>query len=266
MRTPTLTSLILFAHAVVAFGQQEAIPRSIKDVRVLSPDWICAVVDPTEEILAARQAQFGLDLDADKKSYEEDQAAGKGNWYFAFSKAFRMLVEQKDYHLPLFAKFNETEFWKVNGASPADVTVWAHALDSFPGMDAGDIPTCDTSNFFRTADMVYLKLPGALKNGETVEVKGADGRAGSLTFNDESTPCWSIKVNQSAYASSAKKKAAYLGMWLPGIGALDFAAFEGKPFHLKNLRRACAGTRGPRRASRFSPGRSSCGKSLPIRT
>ncbi|MBV5332585.1 hypothetical protein JZU54_03260, partial [bacterium] len=90
-------------------------------------------------------------------------------------------------------------------------------------MDAEDIPSCDTSNYSRTADMVYLKLPEALKNGEVVTVKGEDGRGGSLTFNDESTPCWSIKVNQSAYSATAAKKAAFLGMWLPGIGAADFS-------------------------------------------
>jgi hypothetical protein len=244
MRALSLITSALLFHAALAFGQQEAIPRSIKDVRALSPDWICAVVDPTEEILAARQAQFGDDLAADKKIGEGEVAAGKDDWRFQFSKTYRTLVEQKEYHQPLFAKFNETDFWKVNGAAPTDVTVWAHAVDAFPGMDTNDFPACDVTLFFRTADMVYLKLPGALKNGEKVEVKGADGRAGSLTFQDESTPCWSIKVNQSAYASVAKKKAAYLGMWLPGIGALDFAAFEGKPFYLKKFEKGARWDKG----------------------
>ena len=234
-RPSGFVAALLLLPSIVAFGQQDAIPRSVKDVRVLSPDWICAVVDPTEEILAARQVRFGLDLDADKKSFEDDQAADKSKWYFAFSKTYRTLAEQKDYHLPLFAKFNEPGFWQVNGKQPADVTVWSHSVDGFPGWDANDIPTCDTMNYSRVADMVYLKLPEALKNGEKIEVKGEDGRAGTLTFNDEATPCWSIKVNQSAYSSKAEKKAAYLGMWLPGIGALDFAAFSGKPFHLKTF-------------------------------
>ena len=234
MRSHTLTSVMLLAHAVVAFGQQEAIPRSIKDVRVLSPDWICAVVDPTEEILAARQERFGADLAADREKYE---FSAKDGWNWQFSKTFRMLMMQKSYHLPLFAKFNEAGFWKVNEQAPADITVWSNSVDGFPGMDAADFPTADTSNYSRTADMIYLKLPRALKNGETVEVKGADGRAESLTFQDEATPCWSIKVNQSAYASAAKKKAAYLGMWLPGIGAMDFSALKGKPFHLKKYER-----------------------------
>ena len=226
---------LLAVFAPVAFAQQEAIPRSVKDVRVLSPEWVCVVVDPTEEILAARNAQFGSELEADKAKFEEDKAAGKNNWFFAFSKRFRSLIAEKDYHLPLWAKFNEPGFWKINGSAPADVTVWSHSVDAFPGMDANDAPANDAMLFSRTADMVYLKLTEPLKNGTTLEVKGEDGRTGTLTFNDESTPCWSLKVNQSAYSTTAAKKAAYLGMWLPGIGALDFSAFEGKPFHVKKF-------------------------------
>lgn len=239
---PSLAAPIaaVIAAVVTAFppnasAQQEAIPRSVKDVRVLSPDWICVVVDPTEEILAVRDARFGADLEADKAKCEEEKAAGKRNWFFDFSKRYRSLVAINSYHLPLFAKFNEPGFWKVNGKAPAEVTVWAHSVDSFPGMNANEMPSTESAPVFRTVDMIYLKLPEPLKNGETMEVKGEDGRGGSVTFNDESTPCWSLKVNQSAYAADAAKKASYLGMWLPGIGPVDFSAFEGKPFHVKKF-------------------------------
>jgi hypothetical protein len=231
LRASGFVAVIFLSRVTLAVGQEEAIPRSIKDVRVLSPEWICAVVDPTEEILAARQARFGSELAADKAKF----SMGKDSWNLALSTAFRTLVIQNSYHLPLFARFNETGFWKVNGESPEDVSAWAQSVDGFPAWDAADFPTSDTFVFSRTADMIYLKSAEALKAGEKIEVKGEDGRAGSLTFHDDSTPCWSIKVNQSAYAISATKKAAYLGMWLPGIGALDFAAFEGKPFYLKKF-------------------------------
>jgi len=209
------------------------IPSSVKDVRVLTPEWICAVVDTTEEILAARYARYGSALEADKAAYEADVAAGKSNWYFAFSKNFRTLNVQRSYHLPLFAKFNKASFWTVNNQAPADITVWSHSVDGMPGWTASDIPTADTFNYSRTADMIYLKLPSAIQSGTNLEVRSADGRVRSLAFNDHSTPCWSIKVNQSAYDRSAEKKAAYLGMWLPGIGGADFSAFEGQAFHIK---------------------------------
>ena len=224
-------SLLFLCQATVSFGQSNSIARSIKDVRVLAPDWICAVVDPTEEILAVRQERFGAELTADREKF----LAGKESWYFAFSKTYRTLTIQQSYHLPLFARFNTPSFWKVNGQAPMDVTVWSHSVDGFPGWDAADIPTVDTMGYSRTADMIYLKLPAAVSNGEPVAVQGEDGRAGALTFQENSTVCWSLKVNQSAYASSAEKKAAYLGMWLPGIGALDFAPLAGQPFYLKKF-------------------------------
>ncbi|MBV5332586.1 hypothetical protein JZU54_03265, partial [bacterium] len=63
---------------------------------------------------------------ADKEKYDN---AGKESWYWAFSKTFRMLMAQKSYHQPLFAKLNEVGFWNVNGKAPVDVTVWAHSVD-----------------------------------------------------------------------------------------------------------------------------------------
>ena len=231
----TCVSVVLFLCGVAAgFTPQAEIATSIKDVRILSPEWVCVVVDPTAEILAVRQDRYGADLAADQAKYEFSAREG---WYWAFAKTYRTLNIEQSYHQPLFARMNEAGFWTVNGKVPADITVWSHAVDGFPGMDADAIPACDASSYCRTADMIYLKLSRALKTGETVEVKGADGRTGSAVFNDEATPCWSIKVNQSAYASTATRKAAFLGLWLPGIGALDYASFEGKPFCLKKYQK-----------------------------
>ena len=224
--------IVFLAQTRLVFGQQDAVSRSIKDIRILSPHWVCAVVDPTEEILAVRQQRFGKELAADKTDYED----GKRTWYFEKSKTYRTLTIQASYHLPLFAKFNEARFWQVNGKPPADVTVWSHSVDGFPGWDVKDFPTCDTSSYSRTADMVYLKLPEALADGQKLLLKSEDGRSGSVAFEAAATACWSIKVNQSAYADSAAKKVAYLGMWLPGIGPLDFAAFDKQPFYLKRFR------------------------------
>ena len=215
---------------------ERAISRSVKDVRVLSPEWICVVVDPTAEILAVRNEQFGEELAADKAAYEADRAAGKKNWFYAFSKRYRTLVAQQDYHRPLFASLGSRSFWSINGEPPADTTLWAHSVDAFPGEDAEELPTSDPGLNCRVADMAYLKLPHRLRDGQTLDVKTADGRQGRLSFDDAATPCWSLKVNQSAYSSGAVKKRAYLGMWLPGIGAVDFAAFEGRPFHVRKYR------------------------------
>ena len=215
---------------------RDAVSRSVKDVRLLSPDWVCVVIDPTAEILAVRNKKFADALATDKANFEADQAAGKRNWFYAFSKRFRSLVAQQEYHQPLFASLNTSEFWQVNGKPPADVTVWAHSVDGFPGWESEVVPAVDPGMNSRVADMVYLRLPAGLRNDETVQVRTTDGRAGQLAFDEESTPCWSLKVNQSAYSATAVEKFAYLGMWLPGIGPVDFSAFVGGPFHLKRYR------------------------------
>lgn len=228
-----LTAMIISQSTLAGdapVDRETAIRASIKDVRVLSPAWICVVVDPTAEILAVRREQYGDALDADAAAF----AAGKlAWWYWPFSKQFRMLNIQKSYHQPLFARMNQPAFWTVNGKTPADVTVWSHSIDGFPNWDAGEAPAVDCGNYSRTANMVYLKPGTPVRSGDTVTVQGKDGRQASMTFDDESTPNWSIKVNQSAYSANARRKLAYLGMWLPGIGPVDLSAYEGQSFHIK---------------------------------
>lgn len=209
----------------------QAIQSSIKDVRVLSPEWVCLVVDPTEEIFAVRTEKFGDALQKDRNDFDE----GRSSWFFEKSKTYRTLQVQNSYHLPLFAKMNKAGFWKINDATPADVTVWSHSVDAMPGWSASDAPALDSGPYCRTADMVYLKLPAPLTNGESLRITGADGRAATMKFQEDSTVCWSIKVNQVAYSRLATKKAAFLGLWLPGIGPLDFHAWEGKPFYVKKF-------------------------------
>lgn len=207
-----------------------AIRESIQAVRLISPEWVCAVVDPTEEILAVRWEKYGDALAADKAGFETGKIAW---WYWPFSQQFRMLNVQKTYHQPLFAEFNKPEFWSLNGTAPADVTVWSHSIDGFPNWDSSNLPTEECGNYSRTADMVYLRPGTPIRSGDQVTVQGKDGRSGSLAFDEEATPCWSIKVNQSAYPVNAEHKRAYLGMWIPAVGPADFSAFEGKPFHVK---------------------------------
>jgi hypothetical protein len=208
------TLIVSVSQASVQTSVQESVARSVKDVRVLSPEWICVVVDPTEEILAERQERFGAELAADQERF----LSGKDTWYFAFSKGFRTLLVQQSYHLPLFAKFNQAGYWKVNGVTPTDVTVWSHSVDGFPGWSAADAPTCDTRNESRTTDMVYLKLPSALRSGEQIEVKGEDGRAGVLTFNDESTVCWNQGSRSPGFVQG---QSAAWGAPASGVRALE---------------------------------------------
>lgn len=223
---PPGNQALLSSDPALVSPMPDLVASSIKDVRVLSPEWVCAVVDPTAEILALREEKYGAELKADREKFVD-------HWYWPFSQTFRMLNIQGSYHQPLFARFNEPGFWKINGETPSEVTVWSHSVDGFPRGSAAEMPACDVALYSRTADMVYLKPAQPLKQGDPIEVVGEDGRSRKMTFDDQATPCWSIKVNQSAYARTATRKSAYLGQWLPGIGPLDFSAFAGQPFHLK---------------------------------
>lgn len=219
-------------------------PEALKEVRMLSPDWICAVVDPTAEILAARDSMFAAELAKDRAEHDRLRAEGRKGWYLDKSKHYRTLMVQNTLHRRLFASLNSPSFWTVNGRPPADVTVWAHSVDGFPADSPFDAPARQPMPLSRVADMVYLRPAETLRNGSTVEVKGSDGRGGSLVFDEESTLCWSIKVNQVGYRPGASTNRAYLGMWLPGLGALDFSGFEGKPFVVRRFQRGAGFNRG----------------------
>ena len=222
----------------ISFGSvAEAAPEALKEVRFLSPDWLCAVVDPTAEILATRDSLFKAELEKDRADHARLQAEGKKGWYLEKSKHYRTLLVQNTLHRELFASMNRASFWTVNGKRPADVTVWAHSVDGVPADSATDAPALDSMPLSRVADMVYLRLPTTVVARGKVEVRGGDGRAGVLQFDEDSTVCWSIKVNQVGYRPGVLTNRAYLGMWLPGIGALDFSKFEGKPFVVRRFER-----------------------------
>lgn len=212
----------------------ELIAESIKEIHVLSPDWICIVVDPTAETLAVRHALYGEAFEKDLDDYRNRR--GNSAWYFEKSATYRSLMAIRNFQHPLFVQMQARSFWRVNGQTPAEVSVWAHSVDGMPAISADDRPTQGVySQLPRLAHMVYLKLDEPLVNGATVQVNSADGRSFSLAYNDDQTKIWSIKVNQSAYDLGAVEKIAYLGMWIPGVGPADFAALEGQPFHLRRV-------------------------------
>jgi len=90
MRPLRLLPVVLLAHAAMTSGQQDAIPHSVEDVRALSPEWICAVVDPTEEILAARQEKYGEELAADKEKFSTGNMAWSTVLKFKLTYKLRM--------------------------------------------------------------------------------------------------------------------------------------------------------------------------------
>jgi hypothetical protein len=226
------------ALSVVGPGAWAEEPMSsgkiIQDVRVLSPEWICVVVDPTAETLARREEMFGVDFAKDLDDYRNQR--GNSSWFFEKSATYRTMMAMKAYQYPLFVRMQAASFWTVNGAAPAEVSVWAHSVDAFPAVSADESPTREVySPISRLAHMVYLKLNQPLRSGEALEVTSGDGRRFSLAYDDAQTVSWSIKVNQSAYDVKAVEKKAYVGMWIPGLGAADFSGLEGRTFALRRV-------------------------------
>ena len=89
------------------------------------------------------------------------------------------------------------------------------------------------SSAVRVAEYVYLKLAQPLADGSTLSIQHRDGLKNDLHFDSQKTVCWGLKVNQAGYLPDAKKF-AYLGMWAGFEGAVDYSAFAGKPFAIRN--------------------------------
>ena len=68
--------------------------RSIKDVRVLSPDWIAVIIDTTAEVLEKRDLTFKDVLTKEKQNYDRDQKTGRKNWKYAQFKHQTSLAAQ----------------------------------------------------------------------------------------------------------------------------------------------------------------------------
>jgi hypothetical protein len=229
-----LRGLLLLVGVLPACASALAAPEPLlRELRVLSAEWVCGVVDPTGEILQHRDKIFAEALEKDRAEYAKLISEGKKGWYLEKSQHYRTLLVQNTLHRELFADLNRAAFWKLNGEEPRDVTVWAHSVDGMPAERASDAPALESTPLSRIADMVYLKLARPLKSGAVVSVRGGERCTGTLSFDEEATVCWSLKVNQVGYRPGDPSNRAYLGMWLPGIGPLDFSAYEGKPFFVR---------------------------------
>ncbi len=78
----------------------------------------------------------------------------------------------------------------------------------------------------------YLRVPSALKNGYTYVITQSDGRTARFVYHEDYTISRAIKVNQNGYALKSTKRYAYLGLWHPGVGPIDFRNLDGTAFQV----------------------------------
>ncbi len=71
----------------------------------------------------------------------------------------------------------------------------------------------------------YLDLPTPMQPGKSYEIRLGGpfaGRSAGLTWNLDTCVSRAIKIDQVGYALGSTAPFAYLGWWIPGLGAVDF--------------------------------------------
>ncbi|MBF0544748.1 MAG: glycoside hydrolase family 9 protein [Candidatus Riflebacteria bacterium] len=198
----------------------------IVDVRILSNQIICIVLDSTKDVLNRKEKKFNLPASLEKVAkVVPDWLKEKRAFYQVFSTWI-------DFRLEFVKKLEDNDYWTVNGTHPEQAVYWPQSIDAFPE-NSSDFPCPPkTIGLPRIADYVFLRLKKALIPGKPLHVQNSDEESKKLFFDDLSTICWSIKVNQVGYLASASKKIAYLGMWAGPMGAVDFSSFDGTAFQV----------------------------------
>ena len=96
--------------------------------------------------------------------------------------------------------------WRVNDMAPKAIFHYARSVDELPKQKDGSYPVSMTY-------WTYLELEAPLENGKMYTIEGPYGEV-ILTFDDSSTFCESIKVNQAGYHPDSPVRYANLGVYL----------------------------------------------------
>ncbi len=101
--------------------------------------------------------------------------------------------------------------WKVNGSPPLTIHHYARPIDELPKTKQGEYP-------LNMGYWAYLVMEEPLVNGRSYTVSGPFGQA-TLEFNDSSTFCESIKVNQAGYHPDSVVRYANFGLFMGDGGS-----------------------------------------------
>jgi endoglucanase len=101
--------------------------------------------------------------------------------------------------------------WKVNGNHPQEIHHYARSIDELPKTKQGDYP-------LNMGYWTYLVMDQALVSGRSYTVTGPFGQ-NVLEFDDSSTFCESIKVNQVGYHPESPVRYANFGLFMGDGGS-----------------------------------------------
>ena len=117
-------------------------------------------------------------------------------------------------NLPMDPRTTNREDWSVNGHAPVQVYHAARPIDELPKTKEGDYS-------LETRYWTYLVLAEPLAKGTTYTITGPFGGS-SLTFDDATVLCESIKVNQVGYDPDSPVRYANLGVFMGDGGSFLF--------------------------------------------
>ena len=202
----------------------------LQDVRVLSPEWICLVLDSTPAV------PIVLDQDEAAKAelaIAEKEKGGSRDWYYKMAIQYVYKAISTRIRAGLIPKLDQTANWRAAGVEPKVASFFPSAVDAMPRTDAS-FSGEKISGAARVAEYVYLKLAQPLADGSVLPIQHRDGLKTQLNFSSRKSVCWGLKVNQAGYLPKSKKY-AYLGMWAGFEGTVDYSAFAGKPFAIRKF-------------------------------
>ncbi len=221
--------LVCALRSICFAGEPEFALRqeSLVEARAVGDGWLCVVVDPTAQILALREADAQAKADIAKAKADRD--SGKNLWFYDKAVLYHTMKIAVPFRASLNRRHEQPGTWMVNGHAVKQATFFPYSIDGFPPEHAEFSAPGDGMPMPRAVDYVYLNIGESFRDGQTYEVKHADGPSLKITFDSKQTTCWALKVNQLGYVPDASKF-AYLGMWLGFGGPADFHAQEGKEF------------------------------------
>jgi endoglucanase len=239
----------LVAFALVLFPKARAIASEIiqwpegstlplQAVRMLSPEWLIVADDYNDEndktIYEANKAFYDKALDEQVKLEHEQAEGEKINWPLWKERRTLYMSEfiqrcDQDKRMADPASFTITskdDPAYTTAKHPSKAVFWMISLGA--RLDDPNSVMRDTREH-QVGHYAYLHLPSPLKEGSTYCLRQWDGRETTFTFSDRTTRNAAIKVNQIGYLPGAIEKYAYIGGWIPTVGALPIpekAGFE----------------------------------------
>ncbi len=213
----------------------EVLPDERLEVRVLTPDTLVVVSDPSDwvrERIVVENGAFLAAMEANRDLLP-DWLAGK----HSLAATMETLADWKPRLLDAMRRPDHLTLARAEGdrcdtLSPVTTVVWPGPMrELWVPPITPDTPPVHTHRA-DLAYFTYVTLPEPLQAGGHYEMRTAFGHAVAFTYDPDETHSWLFKVNQVGYGLAGPKR-GYLGGYVPTEGPLDLTRFIGAPFTVR---------------------------------